>query len=85
MKNFEMLCGIDDKEKTIVNLDKISEIRLDKKYSNVIVLFKYGNFLSFKTDLKDLSDVMICLKFTSTAGVKFKQEIIDQYNEYKKK
>lgn len=65
MSNFKIVHGINPKDQTIINFDKIIKIQLDREYlenANCVRIFSEGlENLNFETDLTSLRQVSLCL------------------------
>lgn len=65
MSDFKIVCGVNQLDKTIINLDKIIDISLDRDYletSNCVRIYsENGENWNFETDLENIQEVMYCL------------------------
>lgn len=82
MSDFKIVCGINPKAETIINLDKVKEIVLDDEYiENSMCVTIYGtdgDIWHFETDLIRLSDVLKCITLALSAEVDFSEVIFSQ-------
>lgn len=89
MSDFKIVCGINPKEETIINLDKVCEITLDKEcpeHTNCVRvgIADIGESWVFKTDIQELSDVLCCIEFAFNGRVDFTQGTVDFHKNRRK-
>lgn len=81
MSDFKTVCGINPKDETIINLEKVKEIVLDDEYiENSMCVTIYGadgDTWHFETDLKEYRDVLNCIRFSLNSEVKFSQKALE--------